>query len=128
MRIAFNVLKDEITRRPILSFFDITKQVLIQTDASKDGLGCVLLQDGLPVSFASRSLTVTEQKYAQIEKEMLAVVFAMDKFSQFVYGKKFIVHSDHKPLVTIVKKNISLLSARLQRMVLKTLKYDYDVV
>lgn len=67
-------LKDTITSRPVLTFFDINKDVTIQTDASKDGIGSCLLQDGHPILFVSIVMI-----YAQIEKELLAVVFATEK-------------------------------------------------
>ena len=59
---------------------------MIQCDASEKGLGAALLQDGKPVAFASRALTDTETRYAQIEKELLAIVFSVEKFDQFTFG------------------------------------------
>lgn len=120
-------LKQLLTSAPVLKFFDSKKEIEIETDASKDGLGACLLQEGHPVAFASRSLTPTEQKYAQIEKEMLAIVFAIQKFHFFIYGLKIKVNSDHKPLETIIKKDLATISPRLQRMRLKLLDYDLEV-
>lgn len=97
--------------------------MIIQTDSSKDGLGSVLLQGGQPVAYASRSLTTSEQKWAQIEKETLAIVFACERFHHFLYGREFIVQSDHKPLETLIKRDISDVTPRLQRMFLHLLKY-----
>ena len=65
----------------------MTKPVTIQCDASGKGLGAVLLQEGKPVCYASRALTDTESRYAAIEAEMLAVVFACRKFHQYIYGR-----------------------------------------
>ncbi len=62
--------------------------------SSSKGLGVVLLQDGQPVRFASSALRETEQKYAQIEKELLAVVFALHRFAQYDYGFEVLVESD----------------------------------
>lgn len=124
---AFNKLKAVIASEPILAYYDKKKQCIIQADASKDGLGCCLLQDGHPIAFSSRALTKAEQRYAQIEKELLAVVFASEKFHQFVYGQKIKVLSDHKPLVSIMKKDINKVSTRLQRMLLRLLKYDIEM-
>ena len=70
----------------------------MQCDASSTGLGAALLQDETPVIFASQSLTNTEQNYCQLEKELLAVVFALQRFDQYVYGRAVIVESDHQPL------------------------------
>lgn len=103
------------------------KEIVIETGASKDGLGAYLLQEGHPVAFASRSLTSTEQKYAQIEKAMLAIVFAIQKIHYFVYGLKVNVNSDHKPLDVIFKKDLANISPRLQRMRLRLLNYNLVV-
>ena len=74
---------------PTMAFFDQKLSVTIQTDASKDGIGCCLLQNKHPVAYASRSLTDNEKSYAQIEKEFLAIVYSLEKFHFYVYGKKF---------------------------------------
>lgn len=65
----------------------------------------MFVQEGHPVTFASRSLNQTEQKYAQIEKETLAILFAVQKFHLFIYGLDVKIHSDHKPLETIFRKD-----------------------
>jgi hypothetical protein len=124
---AIAKLKRQLCEAPILRFFDINKPLTIQTDASKDGLGSCLLQEGHPVAYASRSLTDAEKRYAQIEKEMLAIVFALEKFHQYVYHTRVQVHSDHKPLEVIMKKEISKVPSRLQRMLLKCYRYDLVV-
>lgn len=127
--IAFDKIKEIICKAPVLSAFDSGLLPVIQTDSSKDGIGSVLLQAGRPVAFSSRSLTDTEKEYAQIEKELLAVVHAVNKFHLYVYGRKFKVISDHKPLVSIMNKPISKISNhRLQRLKLKLVKYDFELV
>ena len=80
-------MKDLVTKAPVLSYFNPSKSLEIQCDASQSGLGAVLLQEGRPLSYASRALTPTETRYVQIEKEMLAVVFALKKFHQYTYGR-----------------------------------------
>ena len=99
----------------------------IQTDASLKGLGVVLLQDGQPVCYASKALTEVEQRYSNIEREALAVVWRLERFHHFIYGKKCTVHTDHKPLEAIFKKKLSSCPARLQRFLLRALKYDVTV-
>lgn len=122
---SLSQLKQLLVSAPILKYFDSSKPIEIETDASKDGLGACLLQNGHPIAFASRSLTFTEQKYAQIEKEMLAIVFSVQKFHFFIYGLNNIkVNSDHRPLESIFKKDLACLSPRLQRMRLRLLNYD----
>lgn len=100
----------------------------MSVDAAKDGLGAVALQDGLPVAYASKALSSTQQSYAQIEKELLAVLYGCEQFNQFVYGTHFTVESDHLPLISIVKKSIESCSPRLQRMLIKLQKYDFDLI
>ena len=62
------------------------------------------MQDGKPIAYASRSLTAVQTRYAQIEKELLSIVFGCERFHQYVYGKDIEVHTDHKPLLNIVNK------------------------
>lgn len=85
----------------VLSYYDLSSELAIQCDASQKGLGAALLQNQKPVAYASRALTETETRYAQIEKEMLAMVYALEKFNQFTYGRHVTVYSDHKLLKAI---------------------------
>ena len=124
---ALKEIKHVITNAPVLAFFNQNKQLTIQCDASKSGLGAVLLQDGKPLSFASRALTSTEMRYAQIEKEMLAIVFALTKFHQYTFGQHTVVKTDHKPLKSIIKKSLDKAPKRLQGMLLCIQKYDITV-
>ena len=115
---SFSKLKNILSSTPVLTFYDVKKPVIISCDASQSGLGALLLQDGKPVAHASRALSSAETRYAQIEKELLAVVFAFTKFHQYVYSKDVIVESDHKPLEAILKKSLAAAPPRLQRMLL----------
>ena len=124
----FQKVKDVITASPVLAYFDPEKETHIQVDASKNGLGATLMQDGKPVAFASKSLTETQKAYAQIEKELLAILFGCEKFHEYLYGRKVIVESDHKPLEAITKKPLASAPPRLQRMLLRLQKYDITVI
>lgn len=125
---AVKAIKDKIANSLVLQPFDPNKKIVIQTDASKHGLGSCLMQDGMPVAYASRSLSDTEGRYAQIEKEFLAITFACKKFHYFIYGRPVEVKSDHKPLISIMKKDFHKIpSAKLQRMRLKLFNYDLKV-
>ena len=73
-------VKQVLTKAPVLKFFDLQKKTILQCDASMSGLGACLMQDGRPVTCASRAMTPTETNYAQIEKELLAVVFGVERF------------------------------------------------
>ena len=86
------------------------------------------MQHGKPVAYASRSMSNAEKNYAQIEKEMLSITFAVRKFHQYIYGKEcVVVENDHKPLETIMKKTIDKVPPRLQRMMLCLQPYDLTV-
>lgn len=121
------MIKDIISSEQVLAYFDSTKSIEIQTDASQDGLGSCLLQGGQPIAFMSRSLTDTEKRYSQLEKEMLAIVFAVEKFHRFIYGYKVEVRTDHKPLVSIFQHDLQKVPGRLQKMRMRCLSYDLDV-
>ncbi len=111
--------------------FERLKQALtniLSADASQHGLGAVCLQRGRPVAFASRALTPTESRYAQIEKEMLALVFATKKCHDFIYGRPVTVETDHQPLITILRKPLHKASPRLQGMMTKLHRYHLDVI
>ena len=125
---AFNAIKKILSESPVLSFFDPAKETLLQCDASQNGLGACLLQDGHPVVYASRALTQTEGYYAQIEKEMLAVVFGLERFENYTYGCHVKIESDHKPLEIIQRKSLVTAPRRLQRMLLRIQKFDYEIV
>ncbi|XP_046544508.1 uncharacterized protein K02A2.6-like [Haliotis rubra] len=126
---AFSHLKTMLSCEPgpVLQYFNPEKEVTLQVDASKYGLGSVMLQEDRPVAYSSRTLTVTEQNYAQIEKELLAICFGVERNHQFLYGREFTVPSDHKPLESIMKKPLAMTPPRLQRMLLRLQKYRFEV-
>ena len=120
-------LKEILSSQPALKFFDPTKPVKLQVDASKSGLGACVLQDGHPIAYASGSLTQAEENYSLIEKELLAVVFGCERFNHYVYGRPVDVNSHHKPLVPITKKPFVKSPPRLQRLLLRLQKYDVNI-
>ena len=122
---AFEATKSLICREVTLAYFDPQAESVLQVDASSRGLGAVLIQHGKPIAFASKSLSDCEQRYANIEREMLAVVFGCERFHMYVYGKSFVLESDHKPLEMINLKNLAAAPQRLQRMFLRVQPYDF---
>ena len=123
----FNDIKDLICRDSKLTYFDPAKDIVIQVDASGIGLGAVLMQSGKPVAYASKSLTECEQRYANIEREMLDVVYGCTRFHTDIYVKQCTVQSDHKTLSMIILKNIAKAPTRLQRMLLSLQSYDINI-
>ncbi|KAL7859591.1 hypothetical protein SRHO_G00147380 [Serrasalmus rhombeus] len=132
---AFKKSKAMLTSEALLAHYNPASPLVIAADASPFGLGAVLshkYQDGTerPVCFASRALAPAERKYAQVEKEALAVIYAVKKFHQFVYVHKFTIQTDHKPLLGLLGelKNIQpTASARLQRWALLLMQYQYTL-
>ena len=117
-----------VTTAPELKYYDVTKPMTIQCDASSVGLGATLMQEGQPIAFSSRALSIPEQGYAQIEKECLAIVFACEKYDQYVCGKEKVqVESDHEPLEIIFKKPLYTAPKRLQSMLLRLQRYDLHI-
>lgn len=121
---AFQQMKDLITQEPgpVLTYFDPKRKLRLQVDTSKSGLGAVLLQEGKPIMYTSKSLSSTEENYAQIEKELFAVLFGCKCFHTYIYGCHVIIDSDHKPLESILKKPLTAAPPCLQRMILQLQK------
>ena len=130
---CFKQLKESITSTPILALFDAKQETTLSADASSHGLGAVLLQrqpDGKlqPVAYASKSMSSTEQRYAQIEKEALATTWACERFSDFLLGKTFHVETDHKPLVSLLgQKTLDQLPPRIQRFRMRLMRFNYRI-
>ena len=125
---AFGQIKQAVSETTTLSYFDVRKPVVLQVDASMKALGAALLQDGKPVAFASKALTSTESRYANIERELLAVVYGCERFHNYLYGRPFVVESDHKPLSSIHVKHLNSSPARLRRMLMRLQPYDLKIV
>ena len=77
-----------ISRAPVLSYYDPLKELTLENDGCEYGLGAALIQEEQPVAYASRSLSDTEKRYAQIEKELLAVVYGLERFHHYTHGRK----------------------------------------
>ena len=126
---AFQKLKSLIieAQKRSLKFYNRNLPITVQADASQLGLGAALLQEGYPIAFASKTLSETEQRYANIERELLAVVFACERFRTYLLGREFIIESDHKPLEMIALKNLMAAPPRLQRMLLRLQPFNCTI-
>ena len=130
---AFEDIKNEISKSPVLSLFDPNRETTVSADASSYGVGAVLMQKQVngekrPVAFASRAMTPTEQRYAQIEKEALAITWACDRFADYLMGLQFHIETDHKPLVPLLgTKRLDELPLRVQRFRMRLLRYNFSI-
>ena len=132
---AFEQAKEKLSRAEVLAHYDPQLPIRLAGDASSYGIGAVLshvLADGTerPVAYASRTLLSNEQNYAQVEKEALSLVFGVQKFYQYIYGREFTLVTDHRPLTTIFgpKKGVPpLAAARLQRWALLLSAFRYKI-
>ena len=126
---AFRCLKSRISSKPILLLPDVQEEFILRTDASNTGLGAVLFQevDGVkrPVAYASRKLLPRETKYAAVEKECLAIVWGIEKFAVYLYGRPFILETDHKPLGYL--QSARGLNPRLMRWSLSLQPYQFRI-
>lgn len=121
---------DRLQCEPVLAFPDFAKLFTVTTDASEYALGAVLSQEGhngdKPVAYASRRLTEAETRYSALERELLAIVWAVDHFRPYIFGRRFKVQTDHKPLQWVGKLKES--SARITRWKELLSQYTMDVV
>ena len=136
---AFENAKKLVSKDCCLRFYDSELPLYMEMDASKVGLGAALLQpqenyeysdqdtppteDLRPVAYASKSLTSAESNYSNIEHEALGVVHGLEKFHHYCYGRQVNVITDHKPLLSLLKKDVSTASPRLQRLLLRIHRY-----
>ena len=132
---AFLAAKGMLTSSKVLAHYNPKLPLILATDASSYGVGAVLTQvseEGTerPIAYVSRTLSDAERNYAQIEKEALAIIFGVKRFHVYLYGRKFLLLTDHKPLTTIFgpKTGLPVVAAsRLQRWALVLSAYQYDV-
>jgi len=128
-------VKQLLSSPNLLVYFDDSKPIVVACDTSPFDIGAVsshILEDGTkhPVAYASCSLSSAERKYSQLDKEALAIVFSVSKFHHYTFGRKFILYSDHKPLIHIFGESRAIpvmASAHLQRWALTLSSYMYTI-
>ena len=132
---AFGDLKSVLSSTDVLAHYSLSEELILQTDASGQGLGAVMLQpdsqgDLCPIAYASRVLGPSEKNYSQIEREALSIVFGVQKFRQYLLGRHFKLNTDHKPLVSLFNPHSPvpmLTSSRLKKWKLVLAAYDYSI-
>lgn len=126
---AFVTLKISLCKEPLLQYPDFTLPFVVTTDASKYAIGGILSQGEIgkdrPIAYTSRLLNSAEQNYSTIEKELLAIVYSVNYFRPYLYGHKFTLVTDHKPLVWL--DSVKDPTSRLARWRLKLAEYEYKI-
>lgn len=129
-RAAFQKCKELLVNAPLLQFPDFSRPFVLTTDASNVAIGAVLSQGQIgsdkPIAYASRTLNDAETRYSTIEKELLAIVWAVKHFRPYLYGRKFTIYTDHRPLAWL--KTIKEPNSKLTRWKLRLEEFDYDIV
>ena len=131
-QLAFDRLKEILCCKPLLQYPDFSKPFVVTTDSSSFALGAVLSQgpigQDLPIAYASRTMNSAELNYTTTEQELLAITFAIKQFRPYIYGQKFILVTDHRPLVWLLNLKDPTVGSRLARWKIKLREFEYEVV
>lgn len=106
-KLAFQKLKDLLVSTPVLTLPNFDKKFVVEAYASGTGIGVVLMQDNHPIAFISRSLNVQQQSLSTYEKELLAVVSAVQKWRHYLLLKKFVIRTNHRSLKYILDQRLA---------------------
>lgn len=135
-QVAFEKSKEMMQSAQVLVHYDPEKDIVLSCDASPYGVGAVLshhMPDGTerPIGFTSRTLNAAEKNYSQLDKEGLAVMFGIKRFHKYIYGRKFTIVTDHKPLLSLFSEMRAvpqMASPRIQRWAVTLRAYEYTIV
>ena len=122
---TFENLKEVMSSCPVLAIPDFSSPFELYCDASGEGIGAILTQHKHPIAFESRKLKNIERTYSVYDKEMLAIMHALEKFRQYLICGKFIVKTDHNSLRFFLSQKD--LNDRHQKWVSKLQAYDFDI-
>jgi len=128
---AFETIKAILSDQPVVALPDFTRSFTVRTDASSTGIAGVLMQPDdqghmHPVMYASRKMLDRETRYSAIERECLAIVWAIDKYSRYLFGRHFFIETDHRPLTYLQRSKTS--NSRLMRWALALQEFQFSVI
>ena len=123
----FRKVKQAIANSCTLQYFNGEEPIIIQVDASSIGISAALMQQGRMVSYHSRALTPTQQRYSNIEQECYGLVNGVEHFHHYIFSSDFVVHTDHQPPVQLTTKPLCEISPRLQQLLLKVTQYRFNL-
>jgi hypothetical protein len=123
---AFDILKEKLTTAPILTLPDFTKEFTIECDASGQGIGAILMQEKKPIAYFSKALGVRNLTKSAYEKELMAVVLAIQHWRPYLIGRRFVVSTDQKSLKQLLQQRI--VTAEQQNWAAKLLGFDFEIV
>lgn len=118
-------MKKAMAALPILSVPDFSKTFVIETDASNQGLGAVLLQEGRPIAFLSQTLSDRGQRRSVYERELMTIVMAVQKWRHYLLGRHFIIHTDHKSLKFLTEQRV--LGEEQFKWTSKLMGFDFEI-
>ena len=114
-----------MTTTPVLALPNFNRPSIIEVDASGIGIGAILMQDGRPLAYTSKALSLSHQNMSIYDKEMLAIVHAATRWRPYLIGRRFQIKTDHKSLKYFLEQKIS--SPEQQKWVTKLLGFDYEI-
>ena len=124
-QLAFEKLKQVMTSLPVLAVPCFDKDFVIETDASGKGIGAVLMQEGRLVAYMSQTLSDRAQRKSVYERELMAIVLAIQKWRHYLLGRRFVVHTDQKSLKFLIDQR--MMGQEQQKWMAKLLGYDFEI-
>ena len=122
---AFMALKQAMITAPVLALPNFSKEFIIETDASGQGIGAVLMQEGHPIAYISKALSDRFQTLSTYEKEMLAILMAIKKWESYLVDRHFVIKTDHQSLKYLLEQRVT--TPTQQAWVAKLMQYDYEI-
>ena len=111
---------------PVLALLDFNKPFIVETDASQEGIGAVLMQQGRPISFLSKSLPPRKKRLSTYEKELWALIYAVHKWRTYLLGNHFLIKTDHQSLKYLLEQRVT--SMLQQRWLTKLMGFYYSIL